>query len=151
VVADNIDYGYSQYVGSASKPSTTSEFERLIYGGSPWEKPAAWLQESITFNLQHIRTPLRLETEEDSAYHHWEVYAGLKILHRPVELTIIPGSPHSLIRPWHRLTSQGGSVDWFRFWLKGEEDPDPAKAGQYTRWQAMRKEALPERAKASVQ
>jgi len=29
--------------------------------------------------------------------------------------------------------SQQGNVDWFRFWLKGEEDPDPAKAEQYAR------------------
>jgi hypothetical protein len=37
-----------------------------------------------------------------------------------------------------RLASQGGSVDWFRFWLKGEEDPDPAKAEQYKRWRGLR-------------
>jgi len=40
-----------------------------------------------------------------------------------------------------RLTSQGGAVDWFRFWLKGEEDPDPGKASQYARWRSMEKEA----------
>jgi hypothetical protein len=26
-----------------------------------------------------------------------------------------------------------------RFWLKDEEDSDPAKAGQYARWREMRK------------
>jgi hypothetical protein len=36
------------------------------------------------------------------------------------------------------MTSQGGAVDWFRFWLLGQEDPDPAKAEQYKRWRAMR-------------
>jgi len=30
-------------------------------------------------------------------------------------------------------------VDWFCFWLKGEEDPDPAKAEQYKRWRELRK------------
>jgi hypothetical protein len=29
-------------------------------------------------------------------------------------------------------------VDWFRFWLKGEEDPDPAKVEQYARWRELR-------------
>ena len=33
----------------------------------------------------------------------------------------------------------GGSVDWLRFWLKGEEDPDPAKVEQYARWRELRK------------
>jgi hypothetical protein len=30
-------------------------------------------------------------------------------------------------------------VDWFCFWLKGEEDPGPAKAEQYARWRELRK------------
>jgi hypothetical protein len=37
------------------------------------------------------------------------------------------------------MISQGGTVDWFRFWLKGEEDPDPAKTEQYKRWRELRK------------
>jgi len=37
------------------------------------------------------------------------------------------------------MTSQQGNVDWFCFWLKGEEDPDPAKAEQYARWRELRK------------
>jgi len=36
-----------------------------------------------------------------------------------------------------RLASQGGTVDWFRFWLKNEEEPDPAKNDQYVRWREM--------------
>jgi hypothetical protein len=37
------------------------------------------------------------------------------------------------------MTSQQGNVDWFCFWLKGEEDPGPAKAEQYERWRELRK------------
>jgi hypothetical protein len=37
------------------------------------------------------------------------------------------------------MVSQGGSVDWFRFWLQDYEDPDPAKAEQYQRWRELRK------------
>jgi len=37
------------------------------------------------------------------------------------------------------VASQGGSVDWFRFWLQDYEDPDPAKAEQYARWRELRK------------
>ena len=36
------------------------------------------------------------------------------------------------------MTSQQGNVDWFCFWIKGEEDPDPAKAEQYKRWRELR-------------
>jgi hypothetical protein len=37
------------------------------------------------------------------------------------------------------MTSQPSNVDWFAFRLKGEEDPDPAKAEQYKRWRELRK------------
>ena len=46
---------------------------------------------------------------------------------------------HVLTNPAVRMASQGGSVDWFRFWLKDEEDSDPAKAEQYKRWRELRK------------
>jgi hypothetical protein len=43
-----------------------------------------------------------------------------------------------LQKPQERLASQGGTVDWFRFWLQGYEDADPAKAEQYRRWRELR-------------
>ena len=36
------------------------------------------------------------------------------------------------------MASQQGSIDWFRFWLKDEQDPVPAKAEQYTLWRNLR-------------
>jgi len=30
-------------------------------------------------------------------------------------------------------------IEWLDFCLKGEEDPDPAKAEQYARWRELRK------------
>jgi hypothetical protein len=44
-----------------------------------------------------------------------------------------------VVKPWERIVSQQGLVDWFRFWLKREEDPDPAKAKQYPRWRGLKK------------
>jgi len=29
-------------------------------------------------------------------------------------------------------------VYWFHFWLKDEEDPDPAKAEQHKRWRDLK-------------
>ena len=63
-----------------------------------------------------------------------EVITGLSRLNKPVELLYIPGGVHVLEKPWDRIASQQGDVDWFCFWLNGEEDPDPAKAEQYARW-----------------
>jgi hypothetical protein len=51
----------------------------------------------------------------------------------------IPDGVHELVKPWERMVSEQATVDWFRFRLKGEEDPDPAKAEQYKRWCKLRK------------
>jgi hypothetical protein len=44
---------------------------------------------------------------------------------------------HDLTNPGLRTASQGGSVDWFRFWLQGYEDPATGKAAQYRRWEHL--------------
>jgi Sigma-70 region 2 len=56
-----------------------------------------------------------------------------------IEVLYISEGMHVLEKPWDRIASQQGDVDWFCFWLKGEEDPDPAKAEQYARWRELRK------------
>ena len=57
---------------------------------------------------------------------------------RPVELIYLPDAVHILVKPWERLTSQQGDVDWFCFWLKGEKEEGPEKREQYERWLEMR-------------
>jgi hypothetical protein len=57
---------------------------------------------------------------------------------KPVELVYFPQGQHILQRPLERLASQQGNVDWFRFWLKNEEDPAAFDASEYTRWRKMR-------------
>ena len=74
-----------------------------------------------------------------SLFFEWEWFAGLSRLTKPVDLIYIPDGSHALVKPWERMTSQQGDVDWFCFWLKGEEDPDPEKAEQYARWRELRK------------
>jgi hypothetical protein len=57
---------------------------------------------------------------------------------KPVDFILLPDAPHIVVKPWERLATQQGLVDWFRFWLQGEEDPDPAKAEQYKRWRGLK-------------
>src|SRR2546421_2650937 len=99
-----------------------------------------WLKNSPGFNLDRITTPLLVNAEgTNNVMFMWEPYAVLHHLHKPVELIMLNTDEHVLTNPAVRMASQGGSVDWFRFWLKGEEDPDPGKAEQYARWREMRK------------
>jgi dipeptidyl aminopeptidase/acylaminoacyl peptidase len=134
-VADGINGGYFSYV-----VNPTGSDERLN-GGPPFgDTLALWLKNSPGFNLDKVHTPVRLEYYGSSAtvLGGWEWFSILSRLRRPVDLIYLPHASHQLVKPWERLTSQQGNVDWFTFWLKGEEDHDPAKREQYARWHHFR-------------
>jgi len=141
-LTDGIDAGYFQYIAFSNTESggLANTFEE-INGSSPFgEGLARWMQVAPGFRLDNVRTPVRLVAiQPASLLGEWEWFSGLSRLRKPVELSYIPDGVHILEKPWERMTSQQGNVDWFCFWLKGEEDPDPAKAEQYKRWRELRK------------
>jgi len=134
-ITDGVIQSYSQYLLYGNK-----EMES-VNGGKPFGKGLQqWFKRSPGFNLEKIIAPLLVVGEGPaSVLLMWEPYAGLRLLHKPVDLIMLNTDEHSLTNPAVRMASQGGSVDWFRFWLKGEEDSDPAKAEQYKRWRELRK------------
>jgi hypothetical protein len=90
--------------------------------------------------MDKIETPIRIQAlDQGSVLQNWHWFSGLSQLGKPVEMIYIPDGTHILEKPWERMISQQGNVDWFCFWLKGEEGPDPAKAEQYSRWRELRK------------
>jgi hypothetical protein len=109
-------------------------------GGMPFgEGLQAWLKAAPGFNLDKVKAPLLIQTtDRHNLLPEWEWYAGLRRLHKPVEMVSLIEGCHNLFQPQHRLISQGMAVDWFRFWLTSHEDPDPGKREQYLRWRAMR-------------
>jgi len=136
-VADGLDGSYFQYM---AYPGTAPSYEQT-FGGPPYGKNMSrWLKESPAFLMDKIETPLRVQTLYPlSLLTDWHWYTGLVQLDKPVEMVYIPEGTHILEKPWDRMVSQQGNVDWFCFWLKGEEDPNPAKAEQYRRWRELRK------------
>jgi hypothetical protein len=139
-LADGVDYGYFQYMAfSNADPGAASQVDQL-YDGSPFGKGLSeWLKRSPAFQMDKIETPLRIQVlGPASLLGDWPWYSGLSRLGKPVEMIYIPEATHVLEKPWDRMISQQGNVDWFCFWLKGEEDPDPAKAEQYARWRVLR-------------
>jgi len=137
-VADGVDFSYFQYMLSGVGDAESEQVHR----GPPFGKAQSrWLKQSPEFLMDKIGTPLRIQTlNPDSLLSDWHWYIGLSLLGKPVEMIYIPEGTHILEKPWERMTSQQGNVDWFCFWLKGEEDPDPAKAEQYVRWRDLRKQ-----------
>lgn len=56
----------------------------------------------------------------------------------PVEWLEYPDEGHVKRGPANKWWVFQRNLDWFRFWLKGEADLDPAKADQYARWRQIR-------------
>jgi hypothetical protein len=139
-VADGVDYSYFQYmVYSNFSQMWADDFDR-VNGAIPFGKGLLkWLKVSPAFLMDKIDTPLRIQPlGPDSLLLDWHWFVGLTRLGKPVEMIYMSEGVHVLEKPWDRMISQQGNVDWFCFWLQGEEDPDPAKAEQYKRWHNLR-------------
>lgn len=140
-INETSDAGYFRYVSLLNQPmfsETEEEFngEAMPYGAGLHE----WIGRSPDFNLDAVTTPvwMSVHSEPSSLFGAWEWFVGLRHLGKPVELIYMVDGAHSLVRPAQRLVSLDGNVDWFEFWLNGRKDPDPRKAEQYKRWDAMR-------------
>jgi dipeptidyl aminopeptidase/acylaminoacyl peptidase len=140
VIADGLDASYFQYISWLNFGVKGVDVYERINGGLPQGAAIqSWVSHATGFNLDRVHTPTRLLAfRSDSILNNWEWFAGLRHLGTPVELIWIPDAEHMPIKPWERITAQQGDVDWFCFWLKDEEDHDPEKAEQYTRWREFR-------------
>lgn len=143
-VTDGVDGGYFQYIASVNAfPSLAHNFE-TVNGGVPFgDGLHAWLLRSPEFSLEAVGTPIHITALN---FHdillEWDWFAALSRLGKPVEMIVIQDGDHILQRPSDRMISQQGSVDWFSFWLNGEQDSRPQKANQYARWRAMRAQSV---------
>jgi dipeptidyl aminopeptidase/acylaminoacyl peptidase len=130
------DYGYFYYLAQRN-----TDLENY-YGGVPWVANvlAEWVKTCPGFNLGKVRAAVRLQANgpQDLTF-IWEWFVGLHRINKPVELIYLPAAAHNVVKPSEQLISQQGNLDWFCFWLKDEEDPNPTKKEQYFRWRELRK------------
>ena len=92
-----------------------------------------------------IKAALRIETYGPEVHNNWDVYALLRRQYKPAEMVVIPRGSHALARPSERMISLQGNVDWYRFWLNGEQRSELVLATetaaslneQYVRWRQM--------------
>ena len=106
--------------------------------GDPDTDPERWRQLSAIYDIGSIRTPLLMQLPESEARYVLELHTKLKLAGRPAELFAFADEPHIKKQPVHKRAVYERNLDWYRFWLKGEEDADPAKADQYRRWRTYR-------------
>jgi dipeptidyl aminopeptidase/acylaminoacyl peptidase len=137
-VSEGEDGGYLQYITN----NNWFVDDDSLYGGPPFGKTLdKWVGISPSFNIANVDTPLRITVLNSRLLLlDWEWFEALRRLGKPVEMVMMRDGTHILQQPWQRVVSQQGTVDWFAFWLKGEEDPDPSKAEQYERWRRIREQ-----------
>ncbi|MCU1295743.1 MAG: putative prolyl oligopeptidase family protein, partial [Acidobacteriaceae bacterium] len=99
-----------------------------------------WFKRSPEFRMDKVTAPVQVVASGRASlmFEMLEPYAALRYLNKPVDLTVLREGTHVLTNPAERMASQGGTVDWFRFWLMDEEDPTPSKSKQYARWHSLR-------------
>jgi hypothetical protein len=116
--------------------------------GSPAKTPERWEALSPAYGLGRIRAPILFQHSEQEYMYALDYEIPLIREHR-ADLYVFPNEPHQKFQPRHKLAVYERNVDWFRFWLQGYEDPEPAKAAQYARWRLMRS-SLHERTQAAA-
>ena len=139
-VTDGEDYGYMQYLSFLDyAKNVEAHVAEAVIGARPFGTGIqVWIKQSPEFNMMKVSAPLLVTSlGRLSLLDMWESYAVLRYLNKPVDLLVLNSDEHVLTDPAIRMASQGGSVDWFRFWLQGYEDPDAAKAPEYRRWEKL--------------
>jgi len=111
--ATNIDGGASEYT-DRMRPFTDDELKQ-ISGPVMFESHGLW-----------------------SLVYHSAMAERMTALGVPNEILYFDAASHSTTRPQHRLRSLQTNIDWWRFWLQDQIDPEPAKATQYAHWQQLR-------------
>lgn len=135
------DGGYFSYIELRPSADFSPLRDEGLNGGSPFGKNLQeWLKRSPGFNIDKVNAPLFIGVPKlQSLIDEWEWFSALRALNKPVEMIVLEKGDHPVHRPWEeRVLEEYGTLDWFCFWLKNEEDPDPAKREKYERWQGLR-------------
>ena len=102
-------------------------------GGTLWEKPMHFIENSPIFFVDKIQTPiLLLHNDGDDAvpwYQGIEMYMALRRLNKPVWMLNYNGEPHWPVKRENRMDFQIRMKQFFDFYLKGAPQPDWMKEG----------------------
>ncbi len=109
------------------------EHSQSRIGGSLWEKPMHYIENSPIFFADKIKTPLLLlHNDADGAvpwYQGIEMYMALRRLNKPVWMLNYNGEPHWPVKRENRMDFQIRMKQFFDYYLKGVPMPPWMKEG----------------------
>jgi len=132
----SIEPGYYWFNERPSRAMFAENVRRYWKLGSPETDPKGWRRLSPAAEITRIQAPILLQLPESEARQTIELQSKLATA-RMGEMHIFPLAPHIKFEPRQKLAVYQRNLDWFLYWLKGEVDPDPAKASQYDRWSKL--------------
>lgn len=119
--------------GSGMSRMFQYEHTQSRIGGTLWEKPLLYLENSPLFFADKIETPmLLLHNDADTAvpwYQGIEMYMAMRRLNKPVWMLNYNGEPHWPVKRENRMDFQIRMKQFFDFYLKGAEEPLWMKEG----------------------
>jgi|GEM_PF-484064 len=123
-----------------SPSSNVEKVRNVVYGGGALSPKGSEARKKYTIDLnaKKIDTPYLIQVADREIFQTILNYNALKEAGKPVEMIIYPDEYHVKWQPAHKYMVYQRNLDWFNFWLRGVEDPDPEKAGQYQRWRKLR-------------
>lgn len=117
-------------------PQELKEFQQA---GPPDQDPLRWKVISPALNTDRIKAPLLMQMSEQEFRGGIELFSRLSNTTTPVEMYAFPDEAHLKVQPRHQLAIYRRNLDWFRYWLQDDVEPDPTLAAQYQRWDLLRR------------
>lgn len=96
-------------------------------GGTPWEYPLRYVENSPIFNMDKINTPLLILHNDADGHVPWyqgiEFFMSLRRLGKPAWLLNYNGEPHWPVKLQNRKDFNIRMAQYFDYYLKGEAMP----------------------------
>ncbi len=109
------------------------EHQQSRIGGTLWEKPKQYIENSPLFALDKVETPLLiLSNDKDGAvpwYQGIELFSGLRRLDKPAWLLNYNDEPHWPVKIQNRIDFQKRMQQFFDYYLMAAPEPGWMKRG----------------------
>lgn len=96
-------------------------------GGTPWEYPSRFIENSPIFNMDKVNTPLLIMHNDADGHVPWyqgiEMFTALRRLGKPSWFLNYNGEPHWPLKRQNRLDFNIRMAQFFDYYLKGAPKP----------------------------
>ncbi len=95
-------------------------------GGTPWDNPDAWMEQSAYTHVENVVTPTFLihgmKDPTDTEAQSMLFFTALKDIGKaPVRYVRVPREPHGFREPRHQRTRYVEEIKWFQKYVMGED------------------------------